>query len=120
MQVTAGGQYAGPVQCTKQLLATEGIPGLARGMVATMARESPGNAIFFTTYEALRRVVPGRGPLASGDGKALGVLGDTASAVFCGGVAGTVVRLQMHSQHLKVPQMFIVQYIHCNLSNLRL
>ncbi len=31
--------------------------GLTRGLGATMAREVPGNALFFTAYEALRRVV---------------------------------------------------------------
>lgn len=105
MQVTAGGQYAGPVHCFKQVLETEGYLGLSRGMVATMARETPGNAVFFTTYETLRRVIPGRGSFESGDGTALGIIGDASSAVFCGGVAGTAVSAQIYlntERHLHI------------------
>ena len=44
-------QYSGPRQCVQHLLRTEGLRGLTRGMPATIAREAPGNAIFFTVYE---------------------------------------------------------------------
>ena len=44
-------QYSGPRQCLQHLLRTEGPRGLTRGMQATIAREAPGNAIFFTVYE---------------------------------------------------------------------
>lgn len=43
--------YNGPRQCLQHLLKTEGPKGLTRGMHATIAREAPGNAIFFTVYE---------------------------------------------------------------------
>ena len=52
--------YASTLACLRHVLATEGPAGLARGVGATMARETPGNAIFFVSYEALRRMVPGR------------------------------------------------------------
>lgn len=44
-------RYSGPRQCLHHLLKTEGPLGLTRGMGATIAREAPGNAIFFTVYE---------------------------------------------------------------------
>ena len=44
-------RYSGPGQCFQHLLKTEGPRGLTRGMGATVAREAPGNAIFFTVYE---------------------------------------------------------------------
>jgi hypothetical protein len=37
--------------CFQDLLRTEGLRGLTRGVGATMARETPGNAIFFMVYE---------------------------------------------------------------------
>ncbi|GIL60795.1 hypothetical protein Vafri_15320 [Volvox africanus] len=46
----------GPLQCLREIVATEGgLRGLSRGLGATMAREVPGNALFFAVYEALRR-----------------------------------------------------------------
>ena len=43
--------HSGPRQCLQHLLKTEGPIGLTRGLKATIAREAPGNAIFFTVYE---------------------------------------------------------------------
>ena len=37
------------------LVETEGWRGLARGTTGTLAREVPGNALFFTVYEVSRR-----------------------------------------------------------------
>ena len=42
---------SGPLQCLKHLVETEGWRGLARGTTGTLAREIPGNALFFTVYE---------------------------------------------------------------------
>jgi hypothetical protein len=59
----------GPLQCLREILATEGgVRGLARGLGATLAREVPGNALFFAVYEGLR--CRGRG---LGDGWGLSV-----------------------------------------------
>ncbi len=84
--------YSSGITCLQHLLRTEGLRGLTRGTGATMARETPGNALFFTVYELLRRVIPGRQPSAapSGDGF-LAILGDAASSIVCGGLAGTVM-----------------------------
>jgi hypothetical protein len=84
--------YSSGITCLQHLLRTEGLRGLTRGTGATMARETPGNALFFTVYELLRRVVPGRpqSAAASGDGF-MAILGDAASSIVCGGLAGTVM-----------------------------
>ncbi|EIE21149.1 hypothetical protein COCSUDRAFT_48294 [Coccomyxa subellipsoidea C-169] len=84
--------YSSGITCLQHLLRTEGLRGLTRGTGATMARETPGNALFFTVYELLRRVIPGRQPSAapSGDGF-LAILGDAASSIVCGGLAGMVM-----------------------------
>lgn len=41
----------GPLHCLTHLVETEGWRGLARGTTGTLAREVPGNALFFTVYE---------------------------------------------------------------------
>ncbi len=45
-----GHHYSGPYQCLQQIVRLEGYWGLTRGLVGTMAREIPGNAIYFTSY----------------------------------------------------------------------
>ncbi len=47
------GGYKGPVDCVKQLVRTEGLKGLGRGMTGTLSRETFGNALFFTFYEVI-------------------------------------------------------------------
>ena len=96
-------RYTGPVQCVRQLVAEEGWKGLMRGTTGTMAREVPGNAIFFTVYEALRQNLPGRPPTREASVGVLGVLKDSASAIFCGGIAGMVpLRTFPMSTHVTV------------------
>lgn len=43
-----------PYQLTKQILRSEGIPGLYRGLTSTMMREMPGYFFFFGSYEGCR------------------------------------------------------------------
>ena len=43
--------YSSAWGCLQDLLRTEGMRGLTRGVGGTMARETPGNAIFFMVYE---------------------------------------------------------------------
>ena len=51
LTVDGPGSGSGPLQCLKHLVETEGWRGLARGTTGTLAREVPGNALFFTVYE---------------------------------------------------------------------
>jgi hypothetical protein len=97
------GQHRSPLSCLTHILRLEGISGLCRGYLPTLCRELPGNAIFFTTYEGLRRALPGRGAAAEGlDGAggsssrstlaaAWHVAVDAGGAIFCGAAAGIVV-----------------------------
>ncbi len=109
------GQQQSVAACVRVLLRNEGPKGLLRGFGATLAREVPGNAIFFSVYEGLRRTLPGRpgssssshgsssgggggsssssssGGSGRGDLDVGGVALDAASAIFCGGMAGVVV-----------------------------
>lgn len=43
--------YRNPIHCLKLTVKEEGVRGLTRGLGATLAREVPGNALFFVVYE---------------------------------------------------------------------
>ena len=67
-------------------------PSQASSRPAEPSTSSPaGNAVFFTTYEGLRRSFPGRRQPLQQDSTLLSVLADSASAITCGGIAGTVM-----------------------------
>ena len=44
-------QFSGPVQLTRHIFRTEGVPGFFRGFVGTLFREMPGYFFFFYGYE---------------------------------------------------------------------
>ena len=66
-------------------------PSEASGPAEPYTSCPAGNAVFFTTYEALRRSFPGRRQPQRQDSTLLSVLADSASAITCGGIAGTVM-----------------------------
>ena len=76
----------GPLGLTRQLLNTEGVPGLYRGLTATFVREIPGYFFFFLAYEGVRELLKPEG----GSRADVGALG----TVSAGAVAG-VVSLQL-------------------------
>ncbi|WIA40020.1 hypothetical protein OEZ86_013444 [Tetradesmus obliquus] len=109
-------QFDSPLRCLANLIETEGLRGLTRGFLPTLAREIPGNALFFTVYEGLRRSWPGRPGAAAGHGSssssgtssssssssskssssgslaaAWQVVLDAGGAIVCGGMAGVVM-----------------------------
>ncbi|XP_054156588.1 mitochondrial ornithine transporter 1-like [Oppia nitens] len=43
--------HIGSIQLTRQILQSEGVPGMFRGLTSTMAREMPGYFCFFGGYE---------------------------------------------------------------------
>ncbi|WRT63224.1 uncharacterized protein IL334_000127 [Kwoniella shivajii] len=51
--------YNGPVDVVKKLYAEGGLRSLFRGTVATLARDGPGSAVYFATYELLKRQLSG-------------------------------------------------------------
>ncbi|KAJ6637803.1 Mitochondrial ornithine transporter 1 [Pseudolycoriella hygida] len=52
-----GGELISPFQLTKNVLKTEGIPGMFRGLTSTFAREMPGYFFFFGGYELSRNLL---------------------------------------------------------------
>ncbi|KAL4421304.1 hypothetical protein ABPG75_010595 [Micractinium tetrahymenae] len=89
--------YSGPLDCLRQTVQAEGLRGLMRGLGGTMAREIPGNAVYFSTYQLLRHWLPGKAPDPSHPDAQqqphglLAALADATSAVVCGGLAGMVM-----------------------------
>jgi len=73
----------GPYKLTKDILKTEGVPGLFRGLTATFTREMPGYFFFFLSYELCREAL--RKPNQSKDD--IGPL----KTVFSGGMAGVTL-----------------------------
>lgn len=73
-------KYGGPMDVARQVLRSEGgTKGLFKGLVPTMAREIPGNAIMFGVYEAIKQRIAG-GTDTSGLGR--------GSLIVAGGLAG--------------------------------
>ncbi|PKA60012.1 Mitochondrial carnitine/acylcarnitine carrier-like protein [Apostasia shenzhenica] len=85
-------KYGGPLDVAKQVLRSEGgIRGLYKGLLPTLAREIPGNAIMFGVYEALKQFFAG-GPDTSRLGRGpLIVAGGLAGASFWASVYPTDV-----------------------------
>ncbi|CAL0313201.1 unnamed protein product [Lupinus luteus] len=77
---SVGVKYGGPLDVARHVLRSEGgTKGLFKGLIPTMAREIPGNAIMFGVYEAVKQMLAG-GTDTSGLGR--------GSQVVAGGVAG--------------------------------
>ena len=51
------GAFAGAIDCTRQVFAHRGMGGLFTGFQATLAREMPGNALYFMGYQATKRAM---------------------------------------------------------------
>ncbi|XP_062538535.1 mitochondrial ornithine transporter 1 [Armigeres subalbatus] len=98
-----------PFQLTRQILRTEGIPGMFRGLTSTFAREMPGYFFFFGGYEASRDLMtePGQskddiGPLKT---MVAGAVGGVAlwTAIFPADVIKS--RIQVQSLRLSMTQV---------------
>lgn len=127
-RVQAGGD-AGVRAAVARIFRENGLPGFARGLGATLAREVPGNAIFFASYEgasprrrqtaALLTPFP---PAALQRSAPAGV-SPGASAVLCGGVSGMVywavvlpidtakTRLQVATPRAGAPDLGLLQHL---------
>ncbi len=75
--------YKGPVNCLKRIYRYEGIRGVYRGFLLTVARETPGFSAYFMSYEYLCRLFAKEEFVSEAD-KELGVF----TLLFAGGVAG--------------------------------
>lgn len=63
---------------TMEILRTDGVGGLFRGLTSTMAREMPGYFFFFGGYEGSKVLI------TKGDPEKAGLL----VTIFCGGIGG--------------------------------
>jgi hypothetical protein len=91
-------QFNSPLRCLANVVETEGLRGLTRGFLPTLCREIPGNALFFTVYEGLRRTWPGRPAAAHGSSSSSGAsnslnssgLGSSSSSSSSSGSGGSL------------------------------
>ncbi|KAL5224883.1 hypothetical protein ABZP36_011522 [Zizania latifolia] len=73
-------KYGGPMDVARHVLRSEGgVRGLFKGLVPTLGREVPGNALMFGVYEAVKQYLAG--------GQDTSTLG-RGSLVLAGGIAG--------------------------------
>ncbi|GLT81249.1 hypothetical protein SLA2020_526430 [Shorea laevis] len=80
--------YGGPLDVAKHVLRSEGgTRGLFKGLVPTLAREVPGNAVMFGVYEAVKQFMAG--------GQDTSKLG-RGSLIIAGGLAGASVWLSVY------------------------
>lgn len=98
-----------PYQLTRQILRTEGIPGMFRGLTSTFAREMPGYFFFFGGYEASRELMakPGQSKDDIGPLKTMiaGAIGGVAlwTAIFPADVIKS--RIQVQSLRLSMTRV---------------
>jgi len=77
----------GPIDVAKHVVRDAGARGLFKGLVPTMGREIPGNALMFGVYEAAKQYLAG-GP----DTSNLGI----GSQILAGGLAGASFWLSVY------------------------
>lgn len=80
-------RYSGGLDVVKQLYKEGGIRSVFRGSAMTLARDGPGSAAYFATYEYIKRKLT---PLDPANGKPSGQLSLTAVMV-AGGAAGVAM-----------------------------
>lgn len=77
---TGGKQFNGAFDVVKHLYKTGGVSSVMKGSVATLARDGPGSALYFATYEYLKRKLTPEGTSMS-----------LTAIVIAGGTAGTAM-----------------------------
>jgi solute carrier family 25 carnitine/acylcarnitine transporter 20/29 len=78
-------KYSGGVDVVRQLYKEGGIRSVFRGSAATLARDGPGSAAYFATYEYIKRRLT---PVDPATGKPSGQL--SLTAITCAGAAAGV------------------------------
>jgi solute carrier family 25 carnitine/acylcarnitine transporter 20/29 len=62
-------KYAGSMDCAKQLYKEGGIRSVYRGTFMTLARDGPGSAAYFATYEIIKKKLTPKDPVTGKPGK---------------------------------------------------
>ncbi|CZT08344.1 probable carnitine/acyl carnitine carrier [Rhynchosporium agropyri] len=78
-------KYSGGVDVVRQLYKEGGVRSVFRGSFATLARDGPGSAAYFATYEIIKRKLT---PVDPATGKSTGQL--SLMAITCAGAAAGV------------------------------
>jgi solute carrier family 25 carnitine/acylcarnitine transporter 20/29 len=78
-------KYSGGVDVVRQLYKEGGVRSVFRGSAATLARDGPGSAAYFATYESIKRRLT---PIDPATGKPQGEL--SLTAVTCAGAAAGI------------------------------
>ncbi|XP_050214424.1 mitochondrial carnitine/acylcarnitine carrier-like protein [Mercurialis annua] len=99
-------KYAGPMDVARQVLKSEGgARGLFKGLVPTLGREVPGNAIMFGVYELLKQSLAGGQDTSQLGRGSLMLAGGLAGASFWGLVYPTdVVKSVLQVDDYKNPR----------------
>ncbi|XP_072951558.1 mitochondrial arginine transporter BAC1 isoform X3 [Typha angustifolia] len=88
-------RYSGPLDCAHKTLQNEGIKGIFRGGLATLLRESIGNAVFFSIYEFSRYWMHMQlNSMSFPHSKHSKLLTDAGIGILTGGLAGIAVSVE--------------------------
>ena len=79
-------KYAGSYDCAKQLYKEGGIRSVYRGTFMTLARDGPGSAAYFATYEYIKRSLTPKDPETGLPGKL-----SLPAVMTAGGAAGVAM-----------------------------
>jgi solute carrier family 25 carnitine/acylcarnitine transporter 20/29 len=77
-------KYSGSLDCARQLFREGGIRSVYRGTFMTLARDGPGSAAYFATYEVIKRRLTPKDPETGRPGKL------SLTAVMAAGAAAGV------------------------------
>ncbi|XP_022967512.1 mitochondrial carnitine/acylcarnitine carrier-like protein [Cucurbita maxima] len=75
-------KYGGPVDVAKHVVQSNGVKGLFKGLVPTMAREVPGNAVVFGVYEMIKQHFAGGRDTSNLGREVLILAGGVSGAAF--------------------------------------
>ncbi|BEI85972.1 hypothetical protein CcaverHIS002_0602590 [Cutaneotrichosporon cavernicola] len=83
--------YTGPLDVVKKLYAEGGVKSIFRGTVPTILRDGPGSAVYFATYEVVKKALSGKPVIdhATGEEKAPPL--SLPAVMFAGGMAGVAM-----------------------------
>jgi solute carrier family 25 carnitine/acylcarnitine transporter 20/29 len=79
-------KYSGGVDVVRQLYKEGGIKSVFRGSAMTLARDGPGSAAYFATYEIVKRRLTPRDPVTGAPGQL-----SLSAVMVAGGAAGVAM-----------------------------
>lgn len=103
LQIQAAGsgpaQYAGPLDCARQLFKQGGIRSIYKGTCATLLRDVPASGMYFGTYEVLQRMMTPAGQSRSDIGplRTLAAGGMAGMLNWCVAIAPDVLKSRLQT-----------------------